>query len=159
MNDAQVANILLVQAVMRDDLETVERALRMGANVETTVPTSIKVGESRSLPNGPDGGKTPLMRACELGYDDVVDLLLRKGADISAMEDRGFNPLCFALAEGHLELAARLMAVQGAQERQREVLKCRQEAVLSDLRNNCETGPEDVKEAENLIRNFVKAMF
>ncbi|XP_048257930.1 ankyrin repeat domain-containing protein 50-like isoform X14 [Haliotis rufescens] len=46
---------------------------------------------------------TPVMRAARNGHTDVVELLVSKGADVSLVDEDGYNILHLACIEGHLE--------------------------------------------------------
>ncbi|XP_048251276.1 inversin-like [Haliotis rufescens] len=50
-----------------------------------------------------EGSKTPVMRAAELGHREVAGLLVSKGADVSLVDEDGYNTLHFACLGGHLE--------------------------------------------------------
>lgn len=41
-------------------------------------------------------GSTPLHRAVEMGWKDVVELLIAKGADVNAKDSQGYTPLYYA---------------------------------------------------------------
>ena len=60
------ADSVLFQAVARNDAATVRQALRNGANVNCYMD---------------DFCRTPLMKACKRGYDEIVRILLDAGAD------------------------------------------------------------------------------
>ncbi|XP_048258038.1 ankyrin repeat domain-containing protein 50-like [Haliotis rufescens] len=46
---------------------------------------------------------TPVMRAARNGHTDVLELLVSKGADVSLVDEDGYNILHWACIEGHLE--------------------------------------------------------
>jgi len=53
---------------------------------------------------------TPLQVASEMGFADIAELLLDKGADVNAKGKDGFTPLHFAAAYGHADVAQLLIA-------------------------------------------------
>lgn len=53
---------------------------------------------------------TPLMRACELGHEDVVKALLEAEACMDFTDYDGWTPLCYALAHGEMGCARLLDA-------------------------------------------------
>lgn len=56
-----------------------------------------------------DRGKTPLMKAAEHKQPGVVATLLDLGADVSALENKQWSPLHYAIQNGSLEVTALLM--------------------------------------------------
>ena len=47
-------------------------------------------------------GFSALIVACRNGFDDGVELLIKSGADVSMLGDKGLNPLMEAAANGHV---------------------------------------------------------
>jgi ankyrin repeat protein len=67
-------------------------------------------GVDANQTNQIDPGYTPLHEAAARGYHDIVDLLLRRGARVNAKDvNAGRLPLHWAVQEGHLETAKRLI--------------------------------------------------
>ena len=60
------------------------------------------------------GNTTPLSIAAQGGHADVVELLLRFGADGSSEDDSGATPLAHAEQNGHSEIAALLLSAVAA---------------------------------------------
>ena len=58
-----------------------------------------------------DAGKTPLMKACEMGFTKTVNLLLERGADINAIDNLGNTPLLwtFGGAKEHVGIVSILL--------------------------------------------------
>ena len=54
------------------------------------------------------GGFTPLHEAAQVGDDALADLLVERGADLTALSDEGKTPADHAVAESHMAMAARL---------------------------------------------------
>ena len=65
-------------------------------------------GEAHDYP-----GSTALMLAAELGHVEAIDILLGRGADVSASDDAGATALSFASDNGHVE-AITLLLGRGA---------------------------------------------
>lgn len=55
------------------------------------------------------GGVTPLHRACSMGCDSVVTLLLRRNANTSIRDSDGNTALHRATAGGHVHIARQLV--------------------------------------------------
>ncbi len=84
----------LYEAVLLNDVELARARLDEGADVNT--------GEGEY-----DG---PMLKiAAELGYLDMVDLLLDRGANIESMDDLGQRPLLSAARYGRTEVVRRLL--------------------------------------------------
>ncbi|TMS38461.1 hypothetical protein L596_005181 [Steinernema carpocapsae] len=52
---------------------------------------------------------TALTLACAGGYHDLVELLIRKGADVEHRDKKGFTPLVLAATGGHVECVKHLL--------------------------------------------------
>jgi len=63
-------------------------------------------------PNQPDGnGYTPLLIACEKGYDEIVKVLLgHPRIEVNATNEQGWTPLNVAIMRGKVEVVRRLLA-------------------------------------------------
>jgi hypothetical protein len=66
--------------------------------------------EEDGPPDAP-GGVTPLMAAAAGGHEEVVELLLERGADASKRDVEGCTAAAHARAAGHAHLAERLDTV------------------------------------------------
>lgn len=116
----------LHQAVYRDDLPTVERLLRAGADVKVAnrygvTPLSLACTNGNGaivellLKAGADpnttlpGGETALMTAARTGKVDAVKALLVKGAKVNAQESHGQTAIMWAAAEGNVEVVNTLI--------------------------------------------------
>ncbi|MBS0260988.1 MAG: ankyrin repeat domain-containing protein, partial [Planctomycetes bacterium] len=73
----------LFDGVIHDKIDSVASALRRGADVNATY----------------DDLRTPIMNAAQLGHVKIVELLLSKGADVQARDQRGETPLHSAMFE------------------------------------------------------------
>lgn len=51
-----------------------------------------------------ESGSTPLHYACEYGHINIVELLLRCGADINAINNQNNTSLLVAITNGNLEI-------------------------------------------------------
>lgn len=110
LTDQECADIGLVQATVRGDSHDVARALSLGAQPNTIAELTLRMGEpSKKGRKGRAVHLTPLMRACELGHEDVVLLLLRARASVLQCDSHGWTALCHALGSGEVGIA-RLVA-------------------------------------------------
>lgn len=117
----------LLEAVHRDDFQSVHRLLDVGANVRSTNRYGVHPLHFACLngneqlvqlflskgadPNQPiPGGETPLMTAARTGLTGPMKALLAGGAVVSATERRGQNALMWAAAEGNHEVMELLLA-------------------------------------------------
>lgn len=90
---------ILVLACERRSLPLVQAVLRSAV-------------EPRTLLNHANtSGVTPLMKSCQLGDREIVDVLLEAGADLYANDSNGHTCLTLACEAGHQELVDRLLAV------------------------------------------------
>jgi hypothetical protein len=108
----------LLQAVWREDFETVRDLLEKGAdpNVQTAYGTRLlhiaaKKSDSEIpqllLAKGADAngrdrnGTTALMAAASAGQAQNVQVLIEAGADINAKDDKGYTALMWATVQGY----------------------------------------------------------
>ncbi|XP_077013303.1 2-5A-dependent ribonuclease isoform X2 [Tamandua tetradactyla] len=82
-------NRLLIEAVQKGDIKQVQRLLERGADVNFQEV---------------EGGWTPLHNAVQHGREDVVDLLLRYGADPCRRKKNGATPFLVAGIVGNVTL-------------------------------------------------------
>ena len=75
-----------------DSLEVVRFLLDQGVDIDARSPN----------------GTTPLMMAARYGSQDAAELLLKRGADVRLLNDRGLNAVEFARGVGRDRLAERL---------------------------------------------------
>ena len=80
------------------DIELVKRGLNSGALVDSKEGTK---------------GSTPLMFAAQFGYEDIVRLLVDKGADVNAKNNSSLTPLMSAAYGGQIE-NVRFLVEKGA---------------------------------------------
>lgn len=52
-------------------------------------------------------GNTSLWLACNGGHHEVVKLLVNKGADVNAADNRNVTPLMAAFRKGHIQVRPR----------------------------------------------------
>ena len=55
------------------------------------------------------GDLSPLMLACKYGYNDLVDILMAKGANVNEKNILGETPLSLAQMNNHDDLAMKIM--------------------------------------------------
>merc|ERR1711933_14188 len=65
--------------------------------------------KKRVLDAKDDEGVTALMKACEQGEGDVVQLLLTEGASLDLKDDEGWQALMWAALAGHLDICEALV--------------------------------------------------
>jgi ankyrin repeat protein len=88
------ASALLIEATRDGDLAGVTRALKQGADIETTEPI---------------GGLTPLIIAANNGFTEIAAHLIDAGADVNATSEQGMTPLIGAALKGYTEIATLLL--------------------------------------------------
>jgi ankyrin repeat protein len=92
----------LYEAAYRCSVEDVKRLLEAGADVNWRTAVGLLLFSTTRL--------TPLHAAAGAGCVDVVDLLIKAGADVNAKDDFGWTPLHYAAARGNVEIIRRLVA-------------------------------------------------
>jgi len=97
---SQNTGLSLVRAVCEQDLAMVQALLDAGFHVD------IRVTSKRVEPRG--GNSTPLMFAANNGNKEIVEELLRNGADINATNEDGLTAKQIALDAGNKEIVALL---------------------------------------------------
>jgi len=116
LNDQACADVLLVQAAQRGDLDDLRVALMKGAVVDNCANLCLNMGEAAAAR---PTGITPLMRACACGHEDVIKHLLEAKANPHRTDTRRWTALCHALASGELGVAKLLLETAGSAERQK----------------------------------------
>ncbi len=94
---------LLLHAALRGEREEVDALLEEGAPLEARVRSN---------------GATALALAAAAGHTDTVELLLRRGASVTARDSAGASALCLAALRGQIETVRSLVENQppGARE-------------------------------------------
>jgi Ankyrin repeat len=90
----------LVSLVAKGDVAGVKALIASGAGVNATDDTNIR-------------GWTALMASATIGSVSIADLLIRAGADVNAKNEFSATALDIATANGHTEVASRIMAAGG----------------------------------------------
>jgi len=72
-----------------------------------------RVEADASLVNAECGGRPPLHVAADYGQKEVLEYLVRHGADINATDKYGITPLLSAIYEGHTD-CVKLLLSKGA---------------------------------------------
>ena len=93
---------MIIQSVVKGQIEEVKQHLAAGADVNSK--------DMYTEPLGIDGhydvfGKSILHIAAELGHEEIVEMLIAKGADINAKAIVGGTALDFALMRKQKEIA------------------------------------------------------
>lgn len=143
LGDQECADIALVQATVRGEVTDVVRALSLGASPNTIAELTLRMGEPKKGRRGRAAHMTPLMRACELGHEDVVLHLIKARASTIQCDSHGWTPLCHALAAGEVAIARLICQQPNCKlERQKEICeklhaeiihKCQRDASLEVL--------------------------
>lgn len=133
LSDQECADIALVQATVRGEAHDVVRALSLGASPNTIAELTLRMGEpSKKGRKGRAAHMTPLMRACELGHEDVLMQLLKARASPLQCDSHGWTPVCHALGAGELKLARILAEQPGFKlERQKDICRKLQSEILA----------------------------
>jgi hypothetical protein len=141
LSDQECANIALVQAAIRGDAADVTRAIALGASPNTIADITLRMGEPKKGRKTKACHLTPLMRACELGHEDVVIQLLNARASALQCDSHGWTPLCHALGAGEINIARIIVQRPGANlKRQKEIWRKLQSEVTA--RCQAEVGQE-----------------
>jgi ankyrin repeat protein len=92
---------------------------------------------------------TPLMKASLIGYTDLVDILLQKGANIDEKNDSGYTALYYACAASHLD-TAKFLIRKGATIKQHDF-----DSLVDDIRTY--TPPsKNMTEVINTLKTAIK---
>ena len=85
----------LYEAAESGDIEAVKQHLADGTDIELKCTGC---------------GSTALGHAAKYGHNEIAELLIENGADVSAKSLKGLTPLHYAAANGHKEIAELLIA-------------------------------------------------
>mmetsp|Transcript_70016 Transcript_70016/g.205305 ORF Transcript_70016/g.205305 Transcript_70016/m.205305 type:complete len:220 (+) Transcript_70016:112-771(+) len=129
LDDKACADVLLVQAAMRGDVEDVRAALSKGASVDTCADLVLNMGE---FAKERVTGVTPLMRACSRGHQEVVSHLLDVRANPCRSDSVLWTPLCYAAGNGELGVVRLLLEnmPKNVAERQKAAVLSLKEPIL-----------------------------
>mmetsp|Transcript_89868 Transcript_89868/g.159888 ORF Transcript_89868/g.159888 Transcript_89868/m.159888 type:complete len:251 (+) Transcript_89868:30-782(+) len=147
LNDQECADVLLAQAAVRGEVSDIQRAIGLGANIDTRAELCIAMGDL--------GGKksaklTPLMRASSGGHEEAVDVLIEANASLWRADSEGWTALCHSLAYGELSIARKLLAAAGPHsDRQKTIARTKKAQVIEACEENI--GPEA---AEALAKEY-----
>jgi hypothetical protein len=85
-------------------------ALRVGARFgfAKLAKLELDMGANLNIASGPEQ-QTPLCLAAKAGHLEVVELLLKRGADLNITSRSGLSPLAYAMVNGHFEVQDLLM--------------------------------------------------
>ena len=81
-----------LRAARKGNLFKLKRRFRKcpSLDIEARVPSSI--GDGRDAQDAAEGGRTAMHLACAAGAEDVVKWLIKRGADVTAVDDFGNTP-------------------------------------------------------------------
>lgn len=108
---ARVGFVSICKSVLVNENANLELYLS-GANLEST-ESEMLLSEFRDIAALDKYGDTALHYAARAGHEDIVVLLLKKGANIDAQNYNSDAPLHFASSNGH-ECAVRVLLEEGA---------------------------------------------
>lgn len=83
-----------LKAVKKGDFQAVRRSLDSGAKIESFTPQN---------------GKTALLEACSRGYEEIIKLLIERGADLRAIDFKDQSALRLAANERIRDLVRKHM--------------------------------------------------
>lgn len=137
LTDQECADIALVQGTVRGEASDVKRALSSGASPNTIADLTLRMGEpSKKGRRGRAAHMTPLMRACELGHEDIALQLLEAKANALQCDSHGWTPLCHALGAGEVAIARMILQQPGVKmQRQRDICQKLQAEILIKCQN------------------------
>ncbi|GMU23488.1 MAG: hypothetical protein AMXMBFR13_35660 [Phycisphaerae bacterium] len=133
LNPAQSKYPPLFEAAMRNNLPLAQMLIDRGAEVEVAdsqgytaldrcgnygyaqmAELLIKAGANVNAVNAQRKEGTPLHTAASEGQNNVIEVLIKHGADLNANAFGGFTPLTVAVLTGHAD-SAQLLAKHGAE--------------------------------------------
>ena len=90
----QRATRRFLRAARRGDLRKLKRRFRKcpSLDIEARVPSSNRRGGRDAQDEEGEGGRTAMHLACAAGAEDVVKWLIKRGADVTAVDDFGNTP-------------------------------------------------------------------
>jgi len=90
----QRATRRFLRAARRGDLRKLKRRFRKcpSLDIEARVPSSNRRGGRDARTDAAEGGRTAMHLACAAGAEDVVKWLIKRGADVTAVDDFGNTP-------------------------------------------------------------------
>ena len=100
-----------------------------------------------------DEGKTPLCYAARSGHNEVVKLLVEKGADANRVDKMGHTPLFWAAGNGHADTVRSLLSCKGIciEARDKRVLSSCTVSSVGDPSGR--PGPSDGLQGRHTIAN------
>lgn len=138
LSDQECADIALVQATVRGEARDVVRALSLGAHPNTIAELTLRMGEpSKKGRRGRAVHVTPLMRACEMGHEDITLLLLRAKASALQCDSHGWTALCHALGAGEVSCGRLVVQQSGVKLRPKQKEICRK--LEAEILEKCRT--------------------
>ena len=86
--------------------------------------------------------QTPLHLACENGHEDVVEVLLKSGADVTIKHRNGFNCLDFALDNGKWDCALAIINSEYWEDALRSKIQDKKGRIMTPLRRMIKEMPD-----------------
>uniref|UniRef100_A0A1B6GHQ6 RING-type E3 ubiquitin transferase BRCA1 n=1 Tax=Cuerna arida TaxID=1464854 RepID=A0A1B6GHQ6_9HEMI len=108
-------SVVSLKKIKKDHFKTgtlTPKSSSKNSNVKSHVLFSAKKSQSTNKVNVK--GETPLQIACRQGKLDLVQRLLREGAETNVKDYANWTPLCDAVGQGHLEIVRALLEAGAA---------------------------------------------
>lgn len=107
--DPQIKNDLLITAAQANKVKVVELLLDRGVDKETKLTYKTEYNDSYEKVPSYTQSYTALYAAVENGSQDAVDLLIKRGAQVNAVDAFGRTPLIMAAKYGYTEIVRKLL--------------------------------------------------
>lgn len=110
-NDVNAVRRLLVEGSnLNDATDDGESLLSLACSAGYYELAQVLLAMSAQVEDrGQKNDCTPLMEAASAGHIEIIELLLRHGADVNALSSTGNTPLMYACAGGHVEAVKTLL--------------------------------------------------
>lgn len=113
-NDVNAVRRLLVEGNNLNDTDDGDSLLSLACSAGYYELAQVLLAMSAQVEDrGQKNDCTPLMEAASAGHVEIIELLIRHGADVNAQSSTGNTPLMYACAGGHVE-AVKVLLAHGA---------------------------------------------